>query len=53
MSTAATAALANAEQAAAWDGPEGDHWTGHEQRYDAVGTRMDPHLLGAANPAAG
>lgn len=53
MSTAATAAVANVEQAAAWDGEEGDHWTEHEQQYDAVGRRLDPHLLGAAGLTSG
>jgi SAM-dependent methyltransferase len=27
-------AAENAEQARAWDGDEGDHWTEHEERYD-------------------
>ena len=31
-----TIAAGNAEQARAWDGPEGEHWTVHEQRYDAA-----------------
>jgi SAM-dependent methyltransferase len=26
--------IANVEQAAAWDGPEGEHWTAHAERYD-------------------
>ena len=29
--------IANAEMAAAWDGPEGDHWTEHAERYESVG----------------
>jgi SAM-dependent methyltransferase len=53
VTTAATAAVANVEQAAAWDGEEGDHWTEHEPRYDAVGRRLDPHLLEAAGVACG
>jgi SAM-dependent methyltransferase len=31
-----TIAAENAEQARAWDGPEGEHWTVHEDRYDAA-----------------
>src|SRR3712207_2152547 len=29
--------IANEEMAAAWDGPEGDHWTEHAVRYESVG----------------
>lgn len=31
---------ANVEQAAAWDGHEGDMWTEHAERYEAVGRRI-------------
>ena len=31
-----TIAAENAEQARAWDGAEGEHWTEHENRYDAA-----------------
>jgi SAM-dependent methyltransferase len=41
-------AAANAEQAAAWDGEEGDRWTEHEERYDAAGSRYNRPLLEAA-----
>ncbi len=53
LTTGAIPAVANVEQAAAWDGAEGDHWTEHEQRYDAVGRRLDPHLLQAAGLTSG
>ncbi|HEX8770682.1 MAG TPA: class I SAM-dependent methyltransferase [Acidimicrobiales bacterium] len=32
--------IVNVEQAAAWDGSEGDHWIEHEERYDAAGRRI-------------
>ncbi len=32
--------IANVEQAAAWDGHEGDMWTQHAERYEAVGRRI-------------
>lgn len=38
----------NLDQAAAWDGEEGDEWTVHADRYDAASRRYDPHLLEAA-----
>ncbi len=28
--------VANAEQLAAWDGDEGEHWSAHEERYDTA-----------------
>ncbi|MBA3302892.1 MAG: methyltransferase domain-containing protein [Actinomycetota bacterium] len=31
--------IANAEQAAAWNGHEGDHWTQHADRYDRASRR--------------
>jgi SAM-dependent methyltransferase len=39
--------LANAEQAAAWDGPEGDHWTEHAAHYDRTTRGHRERLLGA------
>src|SRR4051812_36167815 len=36
--------IANAEQAAAWDGPEGDHWTEHAEHYEQT-TRHHRGLL--------
>lgn len=39
--------IANVEQAAAWDGPEGDHWTEHADRYDRTIRRHRAHLLDA------
>jgi SAM-dependent methyltransferase len=43
-----TIPVANVDQAAAWDGEEGDHWTDHADRYDAAARRYDPLLLDAA-----
>ena len=40
-------AIANTEQAAAWDGHEGDHWTEHADRYDAAGRRHWQRFLDA------
>lgn len=53
MTATQTPAVGNRDQAAAWDGPEGAHWTEHEQQYDAVGRRLDPYLFAAANLAPG
>jgi SAM-dependent methyltransferase len=39
--------IANVEQAAAWDGPEGDHWTEHAERYDRTIKRHRARLLDA------
>ena len=39
--------IANVEQAAAWDGEEGDHWTEHAERYDAAGRRTWQRFLEA------
>ena len=36
--------VANAEQLAAWDGDEGEHWSAHEERYDTA-TRVHSGLL--------
>ena len=42
------AQVANADMAAAWDGPEGDHWTDHSVRYEASSARFRSALLAAA-----
>jgi SAM-dependent methyltransferase len=39
--------IANTEQAAAWDGHEGDVWTEHVDRYDRAGHRHVRRLLGS------
>lgn len=39
--------IANAEQAAAWNGHEGDHWTEHADRYDRAGRRHWQHFKDA------
>jgi SAM-dependent methyltransferase len=41
--------IANAEQAAAWDGAEGEHWSAHADRYEAASRRYDRHLIAAAH----
>lgn len=38
---------ANVEQAAAWNGHEGEHWTEHADRYDRAGRRHWQRLLDA------
>jgi SAM-dependent methyltransferase len=40
--------IANADQARAWDGPEGDNWTDHEEVYNAAVRSLTPVLLDAA-----
>lgn len=40
--------VVNVDQAAAWDGEEGDHWSEHADRYDAAGRRYDAGLIDAA-----
>lgn len=40
--------LVNVEQARAWDGDEGEHWTEYEKEYNSVGHRLDPYLFEAA-----
>jgi len=42
-------AIANTEMAAAWDGPEGDHWTEHAERYESVGPAFWDALAAAIN----
>jgi hypothetical protein len=39
--------IANAEQAAAWDGPEGDHWTEHAEHYEQTTRHHRGRLLSA------
>ncbi len=34
-----TSTIANVEMAAAWDGPEGDHWTEYAERYERASSR--------------
>ena len=41
------ALIANVEQAAAWDGEEGDHWTEHAERYERATRRHVDRLLQA------
>jgi ubiquinone/menaquinone biosynthesis C-methylase UbiE len=48
-----TSAPGNLDQARAWDGDEGDHWTVQEQRYNAASRRFDPYLFTAASLASG
>ncbi|WP_182881238.1 class I SAM-dependent methyltransferase [Microbispora sp. H10949] len=40
--------IVNSEQAAAWNGYEGEHWASHRDRYDAVNSGFNDALLGAA-----
>ena len=40
---------ANADMAAAWDGPEGDHWAEHSARYEASSARFRKALLAAVD----
>jgi SAM-dependent methyltransferase len=44
--------VVNVEQAAAWDGDEGDRWTEHEERYDTSARRHGRRLLDAAQISA-
>ena len=39
--------IANVEQAAAWNGDEGDRWTEHADRYDRAGRRHWQRFLDA------
>jgi SAM-dependent methyltransferase len=39
--------IANTEQAAAWNGHEGEHWTEHADRYDRAGRRTWQRFLDA------
>lgn len=44
--------IANVDMAAAWDGPEGDHWTEHADRYEGTGERFGAALLDAVSVGA-
>jgi SAM-dependent methyltransferase len=44
--------IANTDQAAAWDGDEGDHWVSHQQRYEAMTGAFTARLLRAAEIGA-
>jgi len=39
----------NEQMAAAWDGPEGDHWADHAERYEATAEHYRRTLLGAVD----
>jgi len=43
----------NAEQVAAWNGPDGDHWVEHEAIYNAAVRRHARHMFYAARVDAG
>jgi SAM-dependent methyltransferase len=43
--------IVNTAQAEAWNGYEGGHWAAHQDRYDAVNSGFNDHLLAA--PAIG
>jgi len=45
--------IVNADQAAAWDGPEGEHWAAHHARFDATIQPYHRHLMPAAAIAPG
>jgi SAM-dependent methyltransferase len=40
--------IANVDQAATWDGDEGDHWVAHQQRYEAMTGAFTERLLRTA-----
>ncbi len=40
--------VVNTHQAEAWNGYEGNHWADHQDRYDAVNSEFNDHLLAAA-----
>jgi SAM-dependent methyltransferase len=44
--------VGNVEQAAAWDGEEGERWVEQEQRYEASSRRYTPRLFDAAQISA-
>jgi SAM-dependent methyltransferase len=46
-------AAGNADMAAVWDGPEGDHWAEHADHYEATGPAFDQALLGAIEVDSG
>ncbi|WP_067719783.1 class I SAM-dependent methyltransferase [Nocardia yamanashiensis] len=45
--------IVNTAQAEAWNGYEGEHWAGHDDRYDAVNAGFNEPLLTAARIGAG
>ncbi len=45
--------IVNADQAAAWDGPEGEHWAAHHTRFDATIQPYHRQLMPAAAIAPG
>jgi SAM-dependent methyltransferase len=44
--------IANTRQAQAWNGPEGEHWARHTDRYDAMAAGINEPLLAAAGIGA-
>jgi SAM-dependent methyltransferase len=40
--------IVNVDQAAEWEGPEGEHWVAHQQRYEGLSAGFTPALLDAA-----
>jgi SAM-dependent methyltransferase len=44
-------AIANVEMAAAWDGPEGQHWAEHAERYESMGPAFWDALVAAVGIA--
>jgi SAM-dependent methyltransferase len=40
--------MVNVDQAAEWEGPEGEHWVAHQQRYEDMSAGFTPALLNAA-----
>jgi SAM-dependent methyltransferase len=53
MNMRSSATVVNVEQAAAWNGYEGQHWAAHQDRYDAVNEEFNGPLLAAARIAPG
>ncbi|NDZ90701.1 SAM-dependent methyltransferase, partial [Streptomyces sp. SID10115] len=45
--------IINTEQAQAWNGYEGEHWAGNQERWDAVNAGFNAPLLDAASVGAG
>jgi SAM-dependent methyltransferase len=45
--------VVNVEQARAWNSGDGEHWTEHEDRYNAAVEPYDEHLLAAARISPG
>jgi SAM-dependent methyltransferase len=45
--------IANVDMAAAWDGPEGDHWADNSERYESTSARYGEVLLNAAAISGG